>query len=164
MICRSSCDIRVAMYAMGYWNFIRSSTFVGRIVISMYWLMVAIGKHSQRSIRLSRRKSRLASIYNRRRGFWNVRFRHWIQVFLLDGACAPSPMATAANMEFRCIWISREFKGVLVELVLNLGIDAFLLGVGSFSAIAFHMGRTSLAQASTMRALRYRSAFLVNVC
>lgn len=73
-------------------------------------------------------------------------------------------MATAANMEFRCIWISREFKGVLVELVLNLGIDAFLLGVGSFSAIAFHMGRTSLAQASTMRALRYRSAFLVNVC
>ena len=85
-------------------------------------------------------------------------------MFLLDGACAPSPMATATNMEFRCIRISREFKGVLVELVLNLGVDAFFFCVGFFSAVAPHMGSTSLAQAPAVGALRNGSAFLIDVC
>ena len=59
MVNRSSRNISVAMYAVGYRDLVRSSAFVGCIVIFMYRLVVAVGEDSQRCVRLSSVESRL---------------------------------------------------------------------------------------------------------
>ena len=155
--------VGISVDAVGNWNFVGKTAFVRRVVMLVYWLVMSVGENRQSIIGSRFEQARFATT---RRTFplqqRAVGFGYWVELFLLKCASASHTMRTTTRRLF-CSRLGGCIGRGGAQVALGFSLSTLLLLVGFRSTLACDMCSAGLAKTSAVRALRDRSAFLVDV-